>query len=85
MSVSKKIVYAQQIRSAILRVNPAMAYIVDHVPAVEAKPIVHAKWLVPDEHYPDTCSNCNFEFVWDGDENYHPKYCPDCGAQMDVE
>lgn len=41
-----------------------------------------AEWLVLDEHYPDTCSNCRFEFVWDGEGVYLPKYCPECGAAM---
>lgn len=45
----------------------------------------HAKWIIPDDHYPDTCSNCLFEFVWDGEEDYRPKFCPECGAVMDSE
>lgn len=44
--------------------------------------IKYATWLVPDAHYPDTCSNCKFEFVWDDDEDYLPKFCPECGARM---
>jgi hypothetical protein len=48
----------------------------------KCKEITYAKWIVPDEHYPDTCSNCLFEFVWDGDEGYKPNYCPNCGALM---
>lgn len=54
-------------------------------PAEDVEPVVHAHWIVPDENYPDTCSNCLFEFVWDGDEGYHPKRCPNCGAHMDEE
>jgi hypothetical protein len=46
------------------------------------KEIIYARWLVPDEHSTDTCSNCLFEFVWDGDPEYHPAYCPNCGALM---
>ena len=48
----------------------------------KCKEIIYAKWIVPDDHYPDTCSNCLFEFVWDGNEEYHPNYCPNCGADM---
>lgn len=51
----------------------------------EVEPVVHARWIVPDDNYPDTCSNCLFEFVWDGDDEYHPKRCPNCGAHMDEE
>ena len=42
---------------------------------------IYAEWLVPDENYPDTCSNCKFEFVYE-DEEYLPKFCPECGARM---
>lgn len=50
--------------------------------AAKVKEIIQAEWLVPDEYYPDTCSNCRFEFAWDGDEDYIPKFCPECGAGM---
>lgn len=59
--------------------------VVGKTPAVESEPVVHARWIVPDDNYPDTCSNCLFEFVWDGDDDYHPKRCPHCGAHMDEE
>lgn len=49
---------------------------------VQQVEVKYAEWLVPDEHYPDTCSNCRFEFVWDGEECYIPKFCPECGAKM---
>lgn len=39
-----------------------------------------AEWIVPDKYYPDTCSNCMFEFA--SDEDYLPKYCPECGYKM---
>jgi hypothetical protein len=48
----------------------------------KCKEITYARWIVPDEHYPDTCSNCLFEFVCDSDPEYHPQYCPNCGAFM---
>ena len=48
----------------------------------KCKEITYAKWIVPDEHYHDTCSNCLFEFVCDDDEDYHPNFCPNCGALM---
>ena len=53
-----------------------------YAPTAEAKEVVYAEWLVPDRCYPDTCSNCKFEFIWDGDDDYLPKYCPECGAAM---
>ena len=48
----------------------------------KCKEIIYAKWIVPDDNYPYTCSNCLFEFVWDGEEDYRPKFCPHCGALM---
>ena len=48
---------------------------------VEYIPVIDAEWLVPDENYPDTCSNCKFEFVYE-DMEYLPKFCPECGAHM---
>ena len=44
---------------------------------------VKAKWIIPDDNYPLTCSNCLFEFVTDIDDDYQPKFCPECGARME--
>lgn len=57
-------------------------HVLETAPTIEAEPVRYAEWITPDEHYPDTCSSCLFEFVWDGDEKYKPKFCPDCGAKM---
>lgn len=53
----------------------------------EAAPVAHARWnrLVPGESGP-YCSNCKEEapyFAYYG--FYKPRYCPYCGARMDVE
>ena len=51
-------------------------------PAVEARPVVHARWL---GHRGDlTCSNCGGEGPEDGGYWASP-YCPSCGAKMDLE
>lgn len=50
--------------------------------AAAVKEAVYGQWLVPDKYYPDTCSKCKFEFIWDGDDDYLPKYCPECGTIM---
>ena len=55
------------------------------MPSEAVIPVVHADWVVPDKHYPITCSHCMLEFLWDDDEEYIPKYCPECGAQMGKE
>ena len=47
------------------------------------KRLVYARWIVPDDNYPYTCTNCLYEYVIDSDEEYKPsKYCPECGAFM---
>lgn len=60
---------------------------VENVPTIEAKPIIHARWEerleVKDEHfecYSIFCSNCK-ELLYGSLE--HSKYCQHCGAQMD--
>ena len=69
-------------RQALWKSNPRKIY-ADEYWDDHAKEVKFAEWLVPDEHYPDTCSNCKFEFVLDlDDDEYMPKYCPECGATM---
>lgn len=70
--LSRQILYGNNTRKVY-----ADEYWDDH--AVSTK---FAEWVVPDEHYPDTCSNCKFEFVWDDEEDYVPKFCPECGTKM---
>lgn len=57
--------------------------IIANLPAVDAAPVVHARWIdYKDEHQ---CSKCR-EFtivdfyVW---KNMPFDYCPNCGANMD--
>ena len=55
--------------------------IVDIQPAVDAVPVVHAKWVEEtDRSYHWHCSKC--KMVW-GVTKYFMKYCPNCGALMD--
>ena len=61
-------------------------YMIEDMPAVEAKPVVHAHWLeqIIDGGQELMCSNCG-EYALMNDEFYSEfsKYCPYCGAQMD--
>ena len=43
-------------------------------PALEAVPVVHARWKMTDSPY---CSSCNRIAV------LKYRYCPNCGARMD--
>ena len=74
--------------------DDAISY-VDDAPAVDAVPVVHAKW-VKDGERNTYCSHCekyiptvhfyeeyqDYECEWD-EEIYETEYCPNCGAKMD--
>lgn len=56
--------------------------IIDHLPTIEAKPVVRAHW--EQDGVWDICSNCKRSTLQPrikGLPQY--KYCPHCGAQMD--
>jgi len=51
------------------------------VPAVDAAPVVHGRWVSKNEegvYGPTYCSICDFELRIDD-----TPYCPMCGARMD--
>ena len=56
--------------------------IIDHLPTIKAKPVVHAHWenehLNRYGHLCHCCSNCGFS-ASHKDKNW----CANCGAQMD--
>lgn len=59
---------------------------IDEMPAIEAKPVVHAHWENHNNMVPRQCSNCNgFALSFDIG-NYQKEiesdFCPHCGAQM---
>ena len=64
--------------------NDAMN-IVEELPAVDAAPVVHGRWIRYSEIFHDPeytlvkCSVCGGESCCDA------IYCPDCGAKMDGE
>lgn len=53
-------------------------------PAADVRKVVHAKWLgKPLGGYSTVkCSNCNMSFK---ENNGRWKYCPECGAKMDLK
>ena len=70
----------------VLGIETVFEYI-EYLPAIEAKPVVHAHWEEHLEYQDDhfacwsySCSNCN-ELLYSSWE--HSKYCSHCGAQMD--
>ena len=53
----------------------------EQIPAVEAAPVVHGRWISKNEegvYGPVYCSTCDFELRIDD-----MPYCPMCGAKMD--
>ena len=75
-------------------------WVLSHTPTVDAKPVVHGRWgkCGGDLHssgYAIFCSVCKkTHFVhnkwslgglWNEELFKQPKYCPNCGAQMDLE
>ena len=63
-------------------------YMIEDMPAVEAKPVVHAHWIEQEDGNLDTyytCSSCKEDFdliARTPCENLY-NYCPSCGAKMD--
>ena len=66
-------------------------YMIEDMPAVEAKPIVHAHWVSASKKQGVYCSICKKK-VWKSDyaqcskksrNKLESNYCPNCGAQMD--
>ena len=59
------------------------------LPAVDAAPVVHAKWIHLDQRGCATisgkCSCCGWEAHYYEDDVADMPYCPNCGAKMDKE
>ena len=56
---------------------------IDNAPTIEAEPVRHGYWMCGDYYdVGDVCSECD----WDsGMVNPTLRYCPNCGAKMDLE
>jgi len=54
-------------------------------PAVNAAPVVHAKWMI--ERCAARCTHCGIGYrLSNGGPNaMRFKFCPNCGAKMDLE
>jgi DNA-directed RNA polymerase subunit RPC12/RpoP len=85
----EKLIRASDARKAILNIDPKYAYCIDSVPAVDAAPVVHGRWIDTSPNYRNgyynnahKCSNCGDYYTTDPNDLY---YCPRCGAKMDLE
>lgn len=82
-----KYIDADVLKSKIFCDNPAgmdlykaLMTFIDHFPAADVTPIVHAHWV--DDGLFSICSNCCKYRIFPGEE-YDFVYCPRCGAKMD--
>ena len=54
---------------------------IPNAPTIEAEPVRHGKWIAQDETYTRYfCSECK-----DRNHQGHEKFCPNCGAKMDLK
>lgn len=52
------------------------------MPAVDAAPVVHGRWIFNQEQWTWDCTNCK-GWVGSGVRIRGYEYCPNCGAKMD--
>lgn len=59
---------------------------IDQAPTVDAVEVVHGKWVKCNRRWKKTykCSVCD-NGAFDGNFVYGTRYCPVCGAKMDLE
>ena len=54
-------------------------------PTIKAEPVKHGKWIQPDKEHEFNdlyrCSKCYYLGDW---HDIGKKYCPNCGAKMDL-
>lgn len=56
---------------------------VKNADAIDAEPVRHGRWTGFDPYIGSTeCSECGYKIVFAGAKY---KYCPNCGAKMDLE
>lgn len=64
--------------------------IIDDAPTIDAVPVVHGEWVEDRRYYDLKCSNCGERPLYYFNEeelDYYPcrsKYCPNCGAKMEI-
>ena len=59
--------------------------LIDKIPAADVTPVKHGKWIGGTFNYFRYCSECNKAEHYINILNGQRKYCPNCGARMDLE
>lgn len=57
---------------------------IEEAPTIEAKPVVHGRWISKNPHGYEwifVCSNCDYVDGYPFNDRHN--YCPNCGAKMD--
>lgn len=81
MQSKKELVYLDDVRRAILRTNPSVAFCLNGLKPVDAAEVVHSEWVF-NKDGSATCKHCHrtTKNAWDYDSSLN--FCPDCGADM---
>lgn len=62
---------------------------IKQLPAIDAEPVRHGRWIEHGGGFVVTCSNCNATYRKDVLQSLSPyaehltRHCPNCGARMD--
>lgn len=82
MENKRQLIYVDDAKRTIEHVDPAFSYVIDNIPTVDAKEVIHSMWTF-NSTGSATCQHCHrtTKNVWDYDS--WMRYCPDCGARMD--
>ena len=58
---------------------------INNIPAADVAPVVHGRWVYG-EDVDIQCSVCGADALTEGDyRQVKSRYCPNCGAKMDLE
>lgn len=86
----EKLIRASDARKAILKIDPKSAYCIDSVPALDAVPVVHGRWIRTGAQnvyggIEIQCSECGHTLMTSPGHIEEEHFCCKCGAKMDLE
>lgn len=59
---------------------------IENAPAADVEVVKHGRWeRLPDNEEWAYCSQCHCCWEWEIINNCNVRYCPNCGAKMDLE
>ena len=59
--------------------------VLEKIPDVDVQPVRRGRWKLTDNPSFRKCSECGAWWSSDITDNYFTKYCPKCGAKMDLK